>query len=99
MKKDVLEQILNEDYRTMARMSKILSFVEFGFSFFSHKKGFHVKKVASTYCLRDFDFVFPTLDAAIYYVEGYTQARHVTGEDDGTSSNGGNRKPYQPQFH
>ena len=95
-------QIVQEDHITLAKMQKIMSFMKFGFTFFSHKKGFHVHKEVSKYCLREFDFVFPTLDAAIFYVEGYTQARLVPGEgSDGPSgdSGGGDRQPYQRQFH
>lgn len=92
--------IIREDHRHMVRMTKMLSFIEFGFTTFPHKKGFHVKKVPSKYCLREFDFVFPTLDAAIFYMEGYTQARHVTGEgEDGPDSSGGGQKIPQPIVH
>ena len=101
MDKKTWKKIQQDDNRTMLRFQKILSFVPYGFHVFLHKKGYGVRKEVSKYCLREFTFLFPTLDSAIFYMEGYCHARNVPGEGQGESPDKEDegKKPYQPKFH
>jgi hypothetical protein len=69
--KKLYDAIILDNLQFMRRFELIESYKDFGFSFSTHKKGFLVTKVMTSHCLREFTLVFPMLDNAIFFVDGY----------------------------